>query len=85
MYLLALYMIKLGSNEEPIVTCTPSIQTAVFKITSHLNLGEGSLERWMTLGTRWEMYKTSYEHLIVPESKDASRLLEPIQKAQELT
>ena len=35
----------------------------------------------MTLGTRWEMYKTSYEHLIVPESKDASRLLEPIQKS----
>ena len=36
-------------------------------------------------GPKMGNVQTSYEHLIVPESKDAIRLPEPIQKAQELT
>jgi len=78
-------MIKLRNEEDPVVTSTPSIQIVVFKITSHLKRGEGSLERWMTLGPRREMYKRAMNILLCQKSKDAIRLPEPIPKAQELT
>ena len=32
---------------------------------------QGSLEKWLILGLRQEIYKMSLEHLIAPESKTA--------------